>query len=110
MVGPPGTDLLVLAVDVGEESDTGAGPDINLPGEGGDPGVEPVVIEGSKLLSCITSTITFAGLDEVNPAGPLKFIILLQEVSVSLDELGGRDVLDGEEFLFDVAEHLVVLI
>lgn len=48
----------------------------------------------------------FAGLDEVHPFGPLELIILLEEVSVGTDELSRRDVLHGEEFLFDVAEHL----
>lgn len=37
-------------IEVGEESDTGVGAQVDFSGEGGDSDVQPVVIEGSVLL------------------------------------------------------------
>ena len=49
VVGSAGADLLLGAVDVSEQGDACPGTHVDLPGEGGHSGVEPVVVEGSEV-------------------------------------------------------------
>ena len=44
---------LESSVDVGEESDSGVRPEVDLAGEGGDPSVDPIVVERGELVSCM---------------------------------------------------------
>ena len=50
---------------------------------------------------------TFAGLGVVDPGRALEFVILFEEVGVGPNEVGGRHVLDGEEFLFYRSQHFM---
>lgn len=50
VMGSARTDLLGAAVDVSEEGNSSAGPDVDLPGERGDSDVKPVVVERGELL------------------------------------------------------------
>jgi hypothetical protein len=92
---------LESAVDVGEQSDAGSGSEVDLAGEGGDSEVDPVVVEGGEFAAG-------AGLDVVDPGGAFDEVVLLEVLCEGLNELLGRDVLDSEEGLLALAQHMVI--
>lgn len=53
VVRSAGSNLVVATVNVSQEFDSGSGPDIDLAGQGGDSGVEPVVIKRGEFLHYI---------------------------------------------------------
>lgn len=94
------TESLLLAVDVSKGANTEVSSQVDLSGDGSNSGVKPVRVFGGEVL-------TLAGLNILNPVGDLDLVVLLQELSVSLDEISGGDVSDGESVsVSSVSQHL----
>jgi len=94
------TESLLLAVDVSKGANTEVSSQVNLSGDGGNSGVEPIGVFGGEVL-------TLTGLNILNPVGDLDLVVLLQVLSVGLDEVTSGDVSDGESVsVSSVSQHL----
>jgi hypothetical protein len=93
------TSALKSTVDVGKQSHTGSWSQVDFAGERGNSEVDPVVVERGKFAAG-------ASLDVVDPGGPLDEVVLLEVLCEGLNELLGRDVLDGEEGLLGLSQHM----
>lgn len=97
MLGP-GSPAVGSSVPLLEGSDSGAGAEVDLAGDGGGADVVPVVSVGGELLE-------YGSLDHVGPVGELELVAVLEVLGVGADELSGGDVPDGDSTGFEFLRH-----